>query len=93
MSIIYSCNSQESNIHGHYADKTFFILDTTYNNVDINNKKFNISIQRDRHNERMQPYSVVDSIDGTNSILYSPVTVVFRGQDNLIQLVQKYLLP
>ncbi|MFD3407415.1 hypothetical protein SKC37_01995 [Aquirufa sp. HETE-83D] len=89
-SIIYSCNAQENKIHEHYADEAFFILDTTCNNVDINNKKFNISIQRDRYNERMQPYSVVDSIDGTNSILYSPVTMVFRGQDNLIQLVQKY---
>ena len=90
ISMVCSCNAQESKIHEHYADETFFKFDTTYNSVDIDDKKFNISIQRDRYNERVQPYSDNDSIDVDNSISYSPVSVVFRNQDNLIQLVQKY---
>lgn len=90
ISIVCSCNAQESKIHEYYADETFFKFDTTYNSVDIDNKKFNISMQRDRYNERIEPYSDNDSIDVDNSISYSPVSVVFRNQDNLIQLVQKY---
>lgn len=90
ISIVCACNAQESKIHEYYADEAFFNFDTTYNSVDIDNKKFSISIQRDRYNERIQPYSDNDSIDADNSIIYSPISVVFRNQDNLIQLVQKY---
>ncbi len=88
ITLLNCCNTpHKDSINSFYADTSIFNLDTSFKNVLIEGKKFDIKVFRDKLDEHLESYNKDEFSDKTES----PITIILnKSEDGKIIYIKKF---